>query len=262
MSIHKNRVGGYDVRWRENGRSRSRSFADKLDAQKFDVKIKDAKQTGQLHRLDSGKETLDAYVEGTWAPIHVAPLAPKTQELYAGLYDMHLSPYLGSYQLSGADAGGDRPLAGGADRGGRRPDASVLKALTLLGGILQRAVEAERLASESGASGPQGEPAGSAWVRPMAPATVERICGRSEAPRSPKLVRLLCLLPGYGRKRPGRSDGATSEGGRLTVHAPKTRRHRQQPRSVRLLPPLAQDLREWRLAIGSTGRRRSGDPRA
>jgi len=36
----------------------------------------------------------------------------------------------------------------------------------------------------------------------------------------------------------------------LTVHAPKTRRHRQQPRSVRLLTPLAQDLREWRLASG------------
>ena len=36
----------------------------------------------------------------------------------------------------------------------------------------------------------------------------------------------------------------------LTVHAPKTRRHSTQPRSVRLLAPLAQDLREWRLLSG------------
>ena len=39
----------------------------------------------------------------------------------------------------------------------------------------------------------------------------------------------------------------------LTVHAPKTRRHSTAPRSVRLLGPLAQDLREWRLASGRPG---------
>ena len=36
----------------------------------------------------------------------------------------------------------------------------------------------------------------------------------------------------------------------LVVHAPKTARHRSQPRTVRLLAPLAQDLREWRLVSG------------
>jgi integrase len=36
----------------------------------------------------------------------------------------------------------------------------------------------------------------------------------------------------------------------LVVHAPKTARHRSQPRTVRLLAPLAQDLREWRLSSG------------
>jgi integrase len=36
----------------------------------------------------------------------------------------------------------------------------------------------------------------------------------------------------------------------LTVHAPKTRRHYVEPRSVRLLAPLAHDLREWRMASG------------
>jgi integrase len=36
----------------------------------------------------------------------------------------------------------------------------------------------------------------------------------------------------------------------LVVHAPQTRRHRQQPRTVKLLAPLAQDLREWRMKSG------------
>lgn len=43
----------------------------------------------------------------------------------------------------------------------------------------------------------------------------------------------------------------------LTVHAPKTRRHSTQPRSVRLLAPLAQDLREWQMLCGRPG---DGDP--
>jgi hypothetical protein len=36
----------------------------------------------------------------------------------------------------------------------------------------------------------------------------------------------------------------------LTAHAPKTRRHSSQLRSVRLLTPLVQELREWPLMSG------------
>ncbi len=39
----------------------------------------------------------------------------------------------------------------------------------------------------------------------------------------------------------------------IVVHAPKTRRHSNKPRTVRMLAPLAQDLREWRLASGRPG---------
>jgi hypothetical protein len=50
-------------------------------------------------RLDGGTETLDEYVEGTFMPIHVAPLAEKTRRRYAGLYDGYISPGLGGYAL-------------------------------------------------------------------------------------------------------------------------------------------------------------------
>ena len=104
MSVHRNRVGGYDVRWREAGHTRSRSFRRKRDAERFDLQVKDAKQTGMLARLDGGVETLDEYVEHTWAPIYAAALEPKTRELYAGLYDSHVSPWLGALPAAPAHA--------------------------------------------------------------------------------------------------------------------------------------------------------------
>ena len=144
MSVHRNRVGGYDVRWREAGHTRSRSFRRKRDAERFDLQVKDAKQTGMLARLDGGVETLDEYVEHTWAPIYAAALEPKTRELYAGLYDSHVSPWLGRYQLRQLTPEvigrwQANRLAAGA------PVESTRKALTLLGGILQRALEAGRI---------------------------------------------------------------------------------------------------------------------
>ena len=138
MSVHRNRVGGYDVRWREAGHLRSRSFRRKRDAERFDLRVKDAKQSGTLARLDGGAETLDEYVEKTWAPIHVAPLASKTRTLYVSLYDGHISPTLGGYPLR--DLTPEIIGRWQADRlGGGAAVERTRKSLTLLGGILQRA---------------------------------------------------------------------------------------------------------------------------
>ena len=63
------------------------------------------------------------------------------------------------------------------------------------------------------------------------------------------LVRLLA----YADLRPQEARGlqwAQVRDRTLVVHAPEMRRYRPQPRTVRLLAPLAQGLREWRLASG------------
>jgi integrase len=89
-------------------------------------------------------------------------------------------------------------------------------------------------------------PAASDEVRPLAPATIERIAAVIR-PRDATVVRLLA----YAGLRPQEMTALRwgHVGDRtLTVHAPKTRRHRTQPRSVHLLARLAQDLRERRLA--------------
>ena len=95
-------------------------------------------------------------------------------------------------------------------------------------------------------------------MRPLAPATVEAHTSCVLRPRDAMFVSLLA----YAGLRPQEARalcwGHVGER-TLTVHAPKTRRHRSEPRSVRLLAPLAQDLREWRLLSGRPGARRPGD---
>jgi integrase len=247
MSVHR-RGGAHVVYWRDaTGRQRSKSFRRERDAIRFDAQVKVAKQTGVLARLDGGRETLDQYVENTWAPIHAAALAPKTVALYTGLYDGHVSPHLGGYPLRGITPEvigrwqADR-LAAGA------PVESTRKALTLLGAILQRAVEAGRIASNPQRLVRKAAPAATQEVRPLAPATVEAIRARLR-PRDAAVVSILA----YAGLRPQELRGlrwAHVQDRTLIVHAPKTARHRAQPRSVRLLAPLAQDLREWRLLSG------------
>ena len=212
MSVHRNRVGGYDVRWREHGR-RGRGHSPQARGATL-RREGQGRQAGRRARAGwtRGRETLDDYVENTWAPIHVAPLAPKTRELYAGLYDKHVSPWLGGYQLRELTPEiigrwqADR-LAAGA------PVESTRKALTLLGGILQRALEAGRIPTQPAAARPQGGAGGDRGSPPSRAGDgrgdLRAFCGRG--------TRCSCTCwptPGCGRRRRGRCAGGTWESGR------------------------------------------------
>jgi integrase len=160
-------------------------------------------------------------------------------------------------------------LAAGAARERTR------KALTLLGGILQRAVEAQRIPANPQRLVRKAPAEARAEVRPLAPVTVERIrqallggAGREGASTRHDLLALrgrdgvMVSLLAYAGLHPQEMRGLCwvhVQERTLVVHAPKTVRHRPQPRTVRLLAPLAQDLREWRLASGRpvTANRRS-----
>lgn len=254
MSVHERKTKRgkvYDVKWRNaTGRQVSESYPRRRDAVDRDAEIKISRRTGALARLDGGTETLDAYFEGTFFPVHVVPLAEKTRELYAGLYDGHVSPWLGGYPLREltAEAIGrwqaDRIAAGA-------PIESTRKAFTLIGAILQRALEARRVPTNEQRLVRRVAPAASDEVRPIAPVTIEAIRARL-TPRGAILVSLLA----YAGIRPEEALLLLWRHvleNTLVIHAPKTRRYRTQPRSVRLLAPLAQDLREWRMASGRPG---------
>ena len=131
-------------------------------------------------------------------------------------------------------------------RDGVRPHA-IRKAMTLLGGILQRAAESKRIAYNPQRVVRKVRLPRSAEVRPLAPATVEAM--RAVLPqRHATVVSLLAyagLRPGELRGLRWRHVGERT----LLVDAEKTGARR----SVRLLTPLRADLEEWRAASAEQG---------
>jgi integrase len=259
MSVHRiDRGGGsvvWRVRWREGGRgsrARTRTFERKSDAVAYDDELRRRRRLGELALLPGSQETLDEYVCQTWAQTHAVTLATKTAKHYGGLYDLHLGPYLGGCKLGELSAEmisrwqAER-IAAGAGR------EAVLQALMLLGSILQRAVEGERIARNPARivrkvkRGPRRE------VRPLAPVTVEKLRAASRE-RDAVLISVLAyaglrpqealaLCWGHVRDRTILVERAVSLG---ELKDTKTRAHR----TVRLLAPLHDDLQAWRHSQG------------
>lgn len=249
MSIERvSRQGGvvWRVRWREGGRERSRVIGRKRDAEAFDAEIRRRRRTGELAVLDAGKQTLAEFAEEWWR-LHAMPnLSNRTRATYASLWDLHVLPRLGAFALRELTPEIAQRFAADLAKAQVGPAASR-KTLSLLGAVLQRAVEWGKITSNPVrlVRKPPGRPARS--VRPLAPATVEALRARL-GPRDATLVSVLA----YAGLRPGEALAlAWKDVGERTllVHAPKTNR----PRSVRLLRPLKADLAEWRLASGRPG---------
>jgi integrase len=209
----------------------------------FDDELRRRRRLGELGVLIGSRETLDEYVAGTWAKTHGITLAPGTATTYALLYDLHVSPYLGHLRLGELSPEAisrwqaDR-IAAGVGR------VAVLKALSLLGAIMQLALESERIARNPVRAVRKVRPLRQKEVQPLPPATIEAMRAASGL-RDATLISVLA----YAGLRPGEAlDLRWKHVGQrtLTVYANKTR-HR---RSVRLLAPLAEDLRAWRGANG------------
>lgn len=271
------------VRWQVGERWESKTFERKADAVDFDADVKRRQRLGTVADLDAGRETLDYYVANTWIPTYAAILAPKTQQSYQYLYATHIQTELGPLTLRDLtperiDKWQAKRLAAGAG------PVAVRKALTLLGNILQRAAEGGRIASNPTRLVRKAKTPKRQEVRPLAPSTVEAIRSamlnpapvlvaastsgkrqrraHSVPPPGTPQTRLrdatLVSTLAYAGLRPGEALGlrwedvrektllierAMSDG---TVKATKT----GQSRAVRLLAPLAADLREWKLMCG------------
>ena len=254
MSVHRSTRSAngrqrtvYVVRYRQGARNRQRTFDRASDARAFDDEVRRRRQAGPgaVRALDAGRETLDQYVVETWAPAHAAHLAPKTRRTYSQMYDCHISPALGGTRLCDLD-----PEAIAAWRGtltGRVGPEALHKAMTLLGAILQRAAEAQRIPYNPARLVSKPRRPKSVEVRPLAPAQIEAMRASMDA-RSAAIVSVLA----YAGLRPHElrclrwRDVREST---LLVYATKT----QARRTVRLLAPLAADLAAWKLASGRPG---------
>ena len=247
MSVRRreDRGGQYEVRWREGGRQRSRLFAKKGDAQAFELDVKRRRQLGPLAAgVIESRMTLAEFVREEWWPRYAVPnLKLSTRRRYLEVWGTHLLPRLGEYQLREITPTLVEDLCGQFRASGVGVQTQR-KALMLLQGILRRAVVRGLIPRNpvSVVDKPRQPP--TRRPQPVEPLTIERI--RAQLPQRDAT---LVLLLAYAGLRP---DEATSAcwadlGERtLHVHAAKTER----PRIVDLLAPLAQDLAEWRLALG------------
>jgi integrase len=256
MSVEKIRRNNgevvWRVRWRQHGRNRARTFSTRRDAADFDAEVRRQRRAGDLAALDAGTESLGEYVTGAWATTHAVTLAPKTRLHYASLYDHHLRPFLGSVALREIDPESvgrwqsDR-LAVGAGA------VAVRHAMDLLGSILEQAFVSGRITENPVRRVKKARLPRREEVQAVSPTTIEAM----RAALSARDATLLSVLA-YAGLRPGEALGlrwgdvrertilvqrSISLGEEADT---KTRQHR----TVRLLGPLAADLRSWRMAAG------------
>src|SRR4051794_27165411 len=169
------------VRWRHAGRNRSRSFATKKAADKFDRRIKDLRGADELHLLDEaprGSTTLQDYTYDVWWPEYAeANLSDETRNNYATQLDLRIIPRWGAHSLRNLEP---RPIEAWVSELRREGvgAATIIKTLTVFRAILKRA-ERDREIDRNPiplVAKPKQEPKRS--PRPIAPYLVERIRAR------------------------------------------------------------------------------------
>ncbi len=245
------------VRWRDaSGTNRSRRVGRKRDAIAFDAEMRRLRRTGDLDLLDAGEQTLSDFAQ-EWTRLYAIPkLSPKTLKSYASAWDHHVLPRLGAFRLRDVTPEMIARLRADLHEAGVG-DPTILRAMNVLHGMLERAVEWRRLPRNPARGVAKPANRRSRAVRPLPPSVVEHIRGvmlTKGRPRDATLVGVLAyagvrpqealaLRWGNIRDRTVLVDEAVALG---RVTDTKNRRNR----TVRLLAPLAQDLAEWRIAQG------------
>ena len=257
MSRQRDDTGKWEVRWRENGRHRSRSFTRRADADRFESRVRSARELGEVLDLDRGKETVGEFIERWWREYALVSLEENTRKGYGQVWEKHVRVRIGGYRLRDVSPAVVHGIK--ADLLSEKVGApTIRKALALLSALFRCAVEWDRVDRNPVREVAMPVAKRSRHVRPVAPATVEAMRARlllAKAERDAALVSVLA----YAGLRPEELRALRwSDVGERTllveraaagssIKGTKTERIR----SVRLLGPLAVDLRRWREASPS-----------
>jgi integrase len=286
LSIHrrtrKDGSTAYLFRWREGAVNRSLTFDRHADARAFRNELRRRHQLGPLatqQLTERHGPTLGQWIEQRWAPEHGETLAQSTRERYAEVYATHCAA-LDGLPLAEITVGRLRAWQAERTAAGVQP-GSIRKARALLSSILRHAAESEAIPINPMSLVRPPAAGERDAVVPLAPPTVERIRaalldpqprevaanarrGRYTlhavgTPQTRQRDALIVSALAYSGLRPGElralrwSDvgentilvqrGTNPDGSAKPLKAGGRR-------SVRLLPALAQDLREYRLAAG------------
>jgi len=254
--IQRKRGVGWRVRWREGGRNRARILDRKTDALAFEAEIRRRSRAGDLAALDTGQETLQEFAEEWWQ-LYAAPnLAATTLASYACLWDAHVLPRLGAIRLRDIDPQTIARFRAELTSAGVGP-SSIRRVMVILQGVLERAVEWQRIRANPARAVRKPPQQRERVVRPLAPAQVERIRAHLLEHGQMRDAVLVSVLA-YAGLRPSEALALTwshirertilVERGLVLGQLKTTKTGRS--RTVRLLAPLAADLREWKIANG------------
>jgi integrase len=144
VSVHRTRTGKFEVKWREGKRQRSKTFARRSDANRFDREVKGELEHGRPVLLRRDVPSLAAFAHEWMDRRQVrGEVSTNTQLFNAALLDRHIDPYIGHLSLVDLtprrlDAWQHEALRSGSPY-------MVQRATQLLGQILDVAVRLEYL---------------------------------------------------------------------------------------------------------------------
>jgi integrase len=245
----------YRVRWHDaDGAERNKTLprgSTRRDAEAFERRVYTLKRTGELNVLDRGRETLAEFAEEWWELYAYANLARATLIRYREVWNAHTLPRLGHISLRELTPEVITRFRLDLERAGTG-QATVRKALSMLQGMLARAVEWQRIPSNPVAVVPKPPARRQREVVVLGPERVEWL-RRYLIERNGLGDAMLVSVLAYAGLRPWSEAVALAWADvrvrTLRAYAPKTRRER----AVDLLAPLRADLAEWALACGRPG---------
>jgi len=202
VRVKRKKGFAYRVRWRyASGRWGSRTFARKSDADAFDSKVKVEKRKGDLADLDAGKQRIEKFIAEWWKLDAEPRLAASTLNYYAWLRDKHILPRLGQLELRQVTAERLQRFQKDMLQAGTG-DVTTRKALVLLQGVLERAVEWRRISSNPARSVRKPPASRTRDIVPISPRMVERMRAELRRKRRLRDATLITLLA-YTGLRPG-----------------------------------------------------------
>lgn len=238
MSVHR-RAGKYWVRYRDGGKHRSRTFDSKRDAEAFDLQVKVEKQRRGMVLVDRGSISLDSFSDQWWEA-KSGEWSDLTKANYRRYLTNDILPTLGGFELRAITPGRiDRWVTYLRDQG--RGADTVQKLLGVVSGIFKYAVLNDLVDYNPvrEVAKPKKDQKAAPW--PYSPSEIESI--RSVlGDRDATLVSVL----GYMGLRPAealrlRWDDVHEQ----TATIKDKKRARTRPGLI--LPPVAQDLKVWKL---------------
>jgi len=244
------------VRWYdETGAERSKTFDRATDAKAFEAKIRTLKRAGALADVDAGRETLAEFVEEWWMVYAGPNLERATLRAYASLWNGHARPRLGQLQLRELTPQTIARFRAELEAAGVGVEA-IRKTMTMLQGVLQRAVEWGRVPTNAVKITRKPPKPHRPAVQAIPPTLIELMRARLLEQDKLRDATLLAVLAYAGlrpqealalewrhvRERTLLVERALSDG------QLKALKNRRQPRTVELLAPLRDDLAAWRAA--------------